>query len=52
MADNAFESLVAQAYKINGIPRFMLFDKEGKIISTNAPRPSSTDIRPLLDAHL
>jgi thioredoxin-related protein len=27
-------------YKITGIPRFMLFDKEGKILETNATRPS------------
>jgi len=27
-------------YKINGIPRFMLFDMEGKILETNATRPS------------
>lgn len=28
-------------YKITGIPRFMLFDKEGKILEINASRPSS-----------
>lgn len=28
-------------YGINGIPRFMVFTKEGRIIDTNAPRPSS-----------
>jgi len=27
-------------YKITGIPRFMLFDKEGKIYDVNAKRPS------------
>lgn len=27
-------------YKISGIPRFMLFDKEGKIYDVNAKRPS------------
>ncbi len=40
IADKAFDSDVAQAYGITGIPRFMLFDKEGKIITTDAPRPS------------
>ncbi len=37
-----------QAYKINGIPRFILLDKQGNIISADAPRPSSDKIRPLL----
>ena len=27
-------------YLISGIPRFILLDKEGKIINANAPRPS------------
>ena len=30
----------SEFYKITGIPRFMLFDKEGKIIESNAARPS------------
>lgn len=40
MADKAFESDVAQAYSINAIPRFMIFDGDGNIITTKAPRPS------------
>jgi len=39
-------------YAISSIPRFMLFDAAGNVISTNAPRPSSDDIRELLDANL
>jgi hypothetical protein len=36
---------------INGIPRYMLFDKEGNISDSNAPRPSSGEkIRQALDA--
>ena len=30
-----------QNYLINGIPRFILLDAEGKIVSADAPRPSS-----------
>lgn len=30
----------SEFYKITGIPRFMLFDKEGKIYDINAKRPS------------
>lgn len=40
IADDAFNSDVAKAYGIKGIPRFMLFDKEGKVITIDAPRPS------------
>lgn len=30
-------------YMINGIPRFILLDREGKIIAANAPRPSNPE---------
>lgn len=39
-ADNAFDSDFIKAYKINAIPRFLLIDPEGNIISADAPRPS------------
>ena len=39
-------------YGINGIPRFMVFTKEGRIIDTNAPRPSSENIMNYLDGIL
>ncbi|MEC7646385.1 MAG: redoxin family protein [Bacteroidota bacterium] len=45
-------SKITKDYAIFGIPRFMLFDTQGNVISTNAPRPSSDDIRGLLDANL
>jgi thiol-disulfide isomerase/thioredoxin len=35
-----FNSAFAKQYNITAIPRFMIFDKEGKIISISAPRPS------------
>lgn len=38
-----FESEFAKEYNITSIPRFMLFDKEGKIISIDAPRPSDDE---------
>lgn len=40
IAENAWQSQFAQDYKINGIPRFILVDPEGKIVSADAPRPS------------
>jgi thioredoxin-related protein len=35
-----FNSTFAKEYNIAAIPRFMFFDKEGKIITINAPQPS------------
>lgn len=37
-----------QAYEINGIPRFILIDPEGKIVDANAPRPSDPQLKNLL----
>lgn len=45
-------SEITKDYAIFGIPRFMLFDTAGNVISTNAPRPSSDDIRELLNTNL
>ena len=39
----------AKAYKVNGIPRFILIDPKGDIVSANAPRPSSKDLKVLFD---
>ena len=30
-------SKITKDYKINGIPRFMVFDKKGNIVSADAP---------------
>jgi thiol-disulfide isomerase/thioredoxin len=43
---------ISAAYKITGIPRFVLVDKEGNIASPDAPRPSSSEIRPLINSLL
>lgn len=37
-------SKIAKDYKIKGIPRFMVFDKKGNIVSVDAPRPSSAGV--------
>ncbi len=41
-----------QAYQINGIPRFILIDPEGKIVDPNAPRPSDPSLKELLNSLL
>ena len=43
---------ITKDYAIFGIPRFMLFSADGNIISTDAPRPTSDEIRGLLDSNL
>ncbi|SUJ02707.1 Thiol-disulfide oxidoreductase resA [Sphingobacterium spiritivorum] len=35
-------------YKINAIPRFLVFDKNGKIVTVDAPRPSDPKLKELL----
>lgn len=39
-ADNNWKSQFIQDYLIKGIPRFILLDPNGNIVSANAPRPS------------
>ncbi|MCQ2219973.1 MAG: TlpA family protein disulfide reductase [Prevotella sp.] len=39
-------------YKIDAVPRFMVFSKDGKTISTDAPRPSSPDLKALIEKNL
>jgi len=48
-ADNNWESKFVKDYYIKGIPRFILVDPDGNIISPNAPRPSSPKLRTMLE---
>ncbi len=41
-------SKITKDYKITGIPRFMLVDKQGNIITDNAPRPSEPELKELI----
>ncbi len=41
---------IAKYYNIKGIPRFMVFDKKGNIVSTDAPRPSNKELKLLLES--
>jgi thiol-disulfide isomerase/thioredoxin len=47
MADNDWSSQFAKDYQINGIPRFILVDPEGNIVSADAPRPSDPKLKEL-----
>jgi thiol-disulfide isomerase/thioredoxin len=39
-------------YKVNTIPRFLVFDKAGKIVSVDSPRPSNPELKKLLEKTL
>lgn len=40
---------IALVYKVNSIPRYLLIDKQGKIITTDSPRPDSPELWSLID---
>jgi len=48
LADGAWGSDVVTSYNIKGLPRFLLIDKDGNIVSANAPRPSDKKVKELL----
>lgn len=47
-----FNSTFAKEYNITAIPRFMVFDKAGNIITVNAERPSAENIDSLIASWL
>jgi thiol-disulfide isomerase/thioredoxin len=46
---NPSENPLKKQFKITAIPRYMLIDKNGKVIDDDAPRPSDKEIRGVLD---
>ncbi|WP_430933190.1 TlpA family protein disulfide reductase [Saccharicrinis sp. 156] len=50
LADSAFKSQFIQDYEIRSIPRFILIDPEGLIVTQHAPRPSSPEIIDLFNS--
>ena len=46
---NTKKSSFVEQYDIHSIPRFMIFDKNGKILQDDAPRPSDINLKQLLD---
>jgi thiol-disulfide isomerase/thioredoxin len=49
ITDNAFETSFIKKMSINSIPRFILIDPAGKIVSADALRPSNPELRNLFD---
>jgi thiol-disulfide isomerase/thioredoxin len=50
LADNLFDSKFIREYGIQGIPRFILIDKDGNIVNAEAPKPSDPKLIELLDS--
>lgn len=50
ITENAFNSDFIERYAINAIPRFIIIDPEGNIVSADATRPSDAGIESTLDA--
>ncbi len=48
-APKGWKSDFVTDYRINGIPRFILIDPAGNIVSASAPRPSSDELIKLFD---
>ena len=46
------DSDLTKIYNISSIPRFMLFDKKGNVVSIDAPRPSEPEIRLMIDKRI
>lgn len=49
LADKDWNSKFIQDYRITGIPRFILIDPNGNIVSHDAPRPSNPELKKLFN---
>jgi thiol-disulfide isomerase/thioredoxin len=45
-------SKIAKDYKINSIPRDLVFDKKGNIVSADAPRPEDKELEEIIEEEL
>jgi len=50
LAPKGWKSEFVTDYKINGIPRFILIDPSGNIVTADAPRPSDPELIELFDS--
>lgn len=49
-ATGAWKSEIVKSYAISGIPRFILINSKGEIVTANAPRPSDESLKELLSS--
>ena len=52
IGEAAGKSNISVSYKISTIPRFMVFSKEGNIVNIDAPRPSTPELKALIEKFL
>ena len=52
LVSNASSAALLKEIKFKTIPRFLLYDKDGKMADIDAPRPSSEQIRTLIDKYI
>lgn len=52
LATNYTKATFFQELKIKTIPRYLLFDKNGKLVHENAPGPDSAEIKNLINQYL
>ncbi|WP_124979291.1 TlpA family protein disulfide reductase [Nonlabens xiamenensis] len=52
LAHNYPKARLFQDNNVNSIPRYMLFDQNGRLVDDNAPRPSNPGLTTTLDAFL
>ncbi|MFK7908722.1 MAG: TlpA family protein disulfide reductase [Chitinophagales bacterium] len=46
------EGKILESYQIIGVPRYILIDSEGKLVDSDAPKPSSGKVESLIDGLL
>ncbi len=51
-SDNEWKTDFVTSYEVNGIPRFILIDPTGNVVSSDAARPSSPELQMQLDSIL
>lgn len=49
---NKTTSTFIKKYKVNEIPRYMLFSKMGKLLELNLPRPSDSTLLPIINKYI
>ncbi|WP_447642068.1 MULTISPECIES: TlpA family protein disulfide reductase [Chitinophagaceae] len=52
ISGTVYQSFLDKQFNIKTIPHYILLGKDGKIISTNAPRPSDKALQDLIDKNL
>ncbi|GGG91798.1 hypothetical protein GCM10011416_05630 [Polaribacter pacificus] len=48
-ADSVAHNIIKKVFRVNTIPRFILLDTRGKVVSANAPKPSDSKLIDLFD---